>query len=180
MYKMLFCKKKEEKVLNYKPIFSVLRMYFYQWYLIWSDGCLLHLKFWCLLLTFWLKQLCSLKPVSILRAKEGSHKMQNYIFRLFGLFFSKVSFLRLQNFISTSIKYPIKLIFSVVVCIHVNSYKIYESFHPYLIDFFEVFISVRYHRDVKALKILASNSKHFRIYGFFKKWQFGVPQLTFC
>ena len=130
-----------------------------------------------------------MKPVSILRAKEGSHKMQILYFSTFWALFLK-SFifevakfylnLRLQNFISTSIKYPIKLIFSVVVCIHVNSYKIYESFHPYLIDFFEVFISVRYHRDVKALKILASNSKHFRIYGFFKKWQFSVPQLTFC
>ena len=37
-------------------------------------------------------------------------------FNLFGLFFSKYSFLRLQNFISPSIKYSINLIFEVVVC----------------------------------------------------------------
>ena len=46
-------------------------------------------------------------------------------------------------------------------------------------DFFEIFISVRYHRNMKALKILASNSKHFKIYGIFKKWQIGVPRMTF-
>ena len=40
-------------------------------------------------------------------------------------------------------------------------------------DFFEIFTSGRYHRDMKALKILASNSNHFRIYGIFKKWQIG-------
>ena len=45
--------------------------------------------------------------------------------------------------------------------------------------FLEIFTSSRYHRDMKALKILASNSKHFRIYGIFKKWQIGVPRLTF-
>ena len=44
-YKMLFCKKKKT-FLSYKPIFLRSKdMYFYQvWYLIWSDGCLLHLK----------------------------------------------------------------------------------------------------------------------------------------
>ena len=46
-------------------------------------------------------------------------------------------------------------------------------------DFFEISTSGRYHRDMKALKILASNSKHFRIYDTFNKWQIGVPQLTF-
>ena len=46
-------------------------------------------------------------------------------------------------------------------------------------DCFEIFTSARYHRDMKALEILASNSKHFRIYGTFKKWQIGVPCLTF-
>ena len=48
-------------------------------------------------------------------------------------------------------------------------------------DIFEIFISGRHHRDMKALEILASNSKYFRIYGkyIFKKWQIGVPELTF-
>ena len=37
--------------------------------------------------------------------------------------------------------------------------------------FLEIFSSVRYHRDMKILKILASDSKWFRVYGIFKKWQ---------
>ena len=45
--------------------------------------------------------------------------------------------------------------------------------------FFEIFTSGRYHRDMKALKTLASKSKHFRIYGTFNKWKIGVLQLTF-
>ena len=36
-------------------------------------------------------------------------------------------------------------------------------------DFFEIFTSGRYHTDMKALRILASNSKHFRIYSISKK-----------
>ena len=36
-----------------------------------------------------------------------------------------------------------------------------------IIDFFEIFTSGRYQRDKKALKVLASNSKHFRIYSIF-------------
>ena len=36
-------------------------------------------------------------------------------------------------------------------------------------DIFEIFTSGRYHRDMKILKILASNSKRFRFYGIFKK-----------
>ena len=44
--------------------------------------------------------------------------------------------------------------------------------------FFEIFTSGRYHRDMKALKILASNSKHFRIYGISIKQQINVPRLT--
>ena len=35
--------------------------------------------------------------------------------------------------------------------------------------FFKKFTSGRYHRDMKILKILASNSKRFRVYGIFKK-----------
>ena len=46
-----------------------------------------------------------------------------------------------------------------------------------LFHFFEIFTSGRYHRDMKALKILASNSKHLRIYGIFKKWLIGVPEV---
>ena len=45
--------------------------------------------------------------------------------------------------------------------------------------YFEIFVSGRYHREKKALKILASSCKHLKIYGTFDKWQFGVPRLTF-
>ena len=41
------------------------------------------------------------------------------------------------------------------------------SYIPYL---FEIFTNGRYHKDMKVLKILASNFKHFRIYGTFNKW----------
>ena len=44
---------------------------------------------------------------------------------------------------------------------------------------FETFTSGRYYRGMKALKILACNSKHFRIYGNFKKWKIGVPRMKF-
>ena len=40
--------------------------------------------------------------------------------------------------------------------------------------FFEIFISGRYHTDMKILKILASNSKQIRFYGIFEKWQIGT------
>ena len=42
---------------------------------------------------------------------------------------------------------------------------------PHLMDFLEIFASGRYHRDMKILKMLASNTKRFRIYGIFKKLQ---------
>ena len=49
-------------------------------------------------------------------------------------------------------------------------------------DFLEIFTSRRYHRDIKTLKILASNSKWFRVYGIFKKLQieddYGGPPNT--
>ena len=55
--------------------------------------------------------------------------------------------------------------------------------HPYLIDFLEIFASGRYHRNMKILKILASNSKRFRVYGIFKTLQidddkWGLPNTT--
>ena len=46
-----------------------------------------------------------------------------------------------------------------------------QAMSPYLMDFLEIFTSGRYHRDMKILKILASNSTRFRVYGIFKKWQ---------
>ena len=49
--------------------------------------------------------------------------------------------------------------------------KLSRACHPYLMDFLEIFTSGRYHRDMKILKILASNSKRFRVYGIFKKLQ---------
>ena len=50
-------------------------------------------------------------------------------------------------------------------------------------DFVEIFTSASYHRDLKFLKILASNSKWFRVYGIFKKLQIdddkgGPPNTT--
>ena len=51
-------------------------------------------------------------------------------------------------------------------------------------DFLEIFTSGSfYHRDMKILKILASNSKRFRVYGIFKKLQIdddkgGPPNTT--
>ena len=38
-------------------------------------------------------------------------------------------------------------------------------------EFLEIFTSGSYDRDMKILKILASNSKRVRVYGIFKKWQ---------
>ena len=38
-------------------------------------------------------------------------------------------------------------------------------------DFLKIFTIGRYHRDMKVLKVLASNSKRFRVYGIFKKRQ---------
>ena len=53
------------------------------------------------------------------------------------------------------------------------------SCHPYIMGFFETVTSGRYYRDLITLKILASNSKHFKIYGTFNKRQIGVPRVTF-
>ena len=38
-------------------------------------------------------------------------------------------------------------------------------------DFLKIFTIGRYHTDMKILKVLASNSKRFRVYGIFKKRQ---------
>ena len=46
-------------------------------------------------------------------------------------------------------------------------------------SFFQILISSRCHRDMKAMKILASNSMHFRTYDAFNKWKIGVPRLAF-
>ena len=48
---------------------------------------------------------------------------------------------------------------------------IIQAYHPYVMDFFEFFTNGRHHRDMKILKILASNSKQFQFYGIFLKWQ---------
>ena len=50
--------------------------------------------------------------------------------------------------------------------------------------FFEIFTNDRYHRDMKILKIFASNSKRFRFYDIFKKQQIddserAQPNITF-
>ena len=89
--------------------------------------CILNMSHW--VLTFFivfprfhngLKQLCSLKLVSILRATLWKVVMKCKIvmfFHFLGFFSPKCSFLRFQNFISPSIKYSINFTFSVVVCI---------------------------------------------------------------
>ena len=41
-------------------------------------------------------------------------------------------------------------------------------------DFLESFASGRYHRDMKTLKILAPNTKRFRVYGIMNKWKIDV------
>ena len=41
-------------------------------------------------------------------------------------------------------------------------------------DFFEIFTSSKYHRDMKILKVLASDSKWFRFYGIYKKLKIGT------
>ena len=50
-------------------------------------------------------------------------------------------------------------------------------------DFLDIFNSASYHRDMKIQKILASNSKWFRVYDIFKKLQIdddkgGLPNTT--
>ena len=92
--------------MNCKLIFSGLRMYFYRlWYLIWSDGCLLYFKHVSLGfdVSFHnvLKHLWSLKLVSSLRTTLWKIVLK----------------CKIVIFISSSIKYRINLIFSVVVCI---------------------------------------------------------------
>ena len=59
--------------------------------------------------------------------------------------------------------------------------QIIQGMSPYLLTL--IFASSRYHRDMKILKILASNSKWFRVYGIFKKLQIdddkgGLPNTT--
>ena len=60
---------------------------------------------------------------------------------------------------------------------------ILQSKLPYLVGFLEIFTSGRYHRDMKVLKILASNFRRFRVSGIFKKLQvdddkWGPPNRT--
>ena len=55
--------------------------------------------------------------------------------------------------------------------------------HPGHVTLTSIFTSGRYHRDIKILKILDSNSKRFRVYGIFKKLQIdddkgGPPNTT--
>ena len=45
--------------------------------------------------------------------------------------------------------------------------KLSRTCHPYIMDFLEIFNSGKYNKDMKILKILASNSKRFRIYAIF-------------
>ena len=61
--------------------------------------------------------------------------------------------------------------------------KLSRAYYPYLIYFSEIFTSGRYHRNMKIVKILASNSERFRVYGIFKKLQIdddkgGLPNRT--
>ena len=49
--------------------------------------------------------------------------------------------------------------------------KLSRACHPYLMVFLKIFTTGRYHREMKIIKILASNSKQFRFYGILKKLQ---------
>ena len=66
-----------------------------------------------------LKHLCSLKLVSILGATLSKVVMKCKLlsFLNFWALFLKIFIFEVKNFISPSIRYPINLIFSVVVCI---------------------------------------------------------------
>ena len=50
-----------------------------------------------------------------------------------------------------------------------SNHKSFRNMSPLPHGFFEVSTSGRYHKNMKILKTLASNSKYFRIYGVFKK-----------
>ena len=108
-------------------------------------------------------------------------------FLTFWALFHKICIFEVAKFYLTKYQISNQLKFLVVVCIckiHVfneviPSCKISGSCHPYLMDLFEIFTSGRYHRDMKALKILASNPNHFKMYRIFNKWQIGVPRLAF-
>ena len=129
-----------------------------------------------------LKHLCSLKLVSILETTLWKIVIKLlFSFVTFWLFFPFWG----SKLYLTKIKYPINLIFSVVVCIYkihvfngVITCQIIQNFWN-ISYFFEIFTSRRYHRDMKILRILASNSKHFRIYRIFKKWKIDMLWLTF-
>ena len=49
--------------------------------------------------------------------------------------------------------------------------KFSRAFHLLPHGFCRIFTSGRYHRDMKVLKILASNFRRFRVSGIFKKLQ---------
>ena len=125
-----------------------------------------------------LRHTCSLKLVSISRVTLWKVVMKYKIvmFLTFWALFLKILILRFQNFISPSIKYPINFIFSMVVCIckinvsmgwwvisNHTKFMDHVTLISYITCFVEIFTSGRYHKDMKALKILASNSKHFRV-----------------
>ena len=133
-----------------------------------------------------LKHLCSLNLVSILTATLWKVVIK---FKIAMFFNFLSSFSRLHNFISTKMKHPPSLFFSVVLsscqihlfngvipCQIIQNFWIMSSLSH---GFFEIFTSDRYHRDMKTLKILVSNLHHFRIYGIFKKCQIGVPRLIY-
>ena len=139
-----------------------------------------------------LKHLSSLKLVSILRATfwKVVMKCKIVVFLTFWARFLKIFIFEVAKFCLTRYQISNQLNSSVVVCIckiHAFNWLITCQFiqnfssiyHPYFMYFFEIPTSGRYHRDMKALKIQASNFKHFWIYGTFNKWQIGVPCLTF-
>ena len=131
-----------------------------------------------------LKHLCSLKLVPIIRATSPKVviKCKSVMFFTFWALFLKIFIFEVPKFDLTKYQISNQLTFSSESCtckIHVKSHKISGLCHPYLMDCFEIFTSGRCHRDLKDLKISASNSKHFRIYSIFKKFQIGVPRMTF-
>ena len=134
-----------------------------------------------------LKHLWILKLVSILRAKLSKVVMKCKIVMFFNFWapIPKMFIFEVEKFYPTKYQTSNQLIIfsgNFACKIHVfngaDPCQIIQNFWI-MSPLYVILTSNRYHRDMKALKILASNSKNFRIYGTFNKWQIDVPRLSF-
>ena len=107
-----------------------------------------------------------------------------------GGFFSRCSFLAFQNFISPSIKHPVKLFFSMVVCIckiHVFNglipCQITKNFwimSHYLMDYFEIFTRISEFMVLLINDTLVCLGSHFKYNFFFDNvWSWKLPGVCF-